>query len=150
MPDQIQCPHCGQTYQLTPEQMPQYAGRTITCTQCQKPFTVPGERVAPPVAPSPPPAPATPEYPAQGGGMPPPMAAQTFEYANPYNRQESNGWAVASLVCACAGFVIPIIPTILGLVFGIIGLKKTKDPRVGGKGLAIAGICVSIFSIVAG
>jgi len=40
MATQIQCPNCGQTYDLTPEQVPQYAGQTITCTNCQKPFTV--------------------------------------------------------------------------------------------------------------
>jgi predicted Zn finger-like uncharacterized protein/prepilin-type processing-associated H-X9-DG protein len=154
MPDQIQCPHCGQVYQLTPEQVPQYAGRTITCTQCQKPFTVPGEHVAA----SPPPPAATPAQPtmpyeqAERPGVPPPMPAMPVGYAGPrtYERQESNGWAVASLVCACAGFVVPVIPTILGVVFGIIGLKKAKDPRVGGKGMAIAGICVSAFSILAG
>ena len=150
MSNQIQCPHCGQTYQLTPEQVPQYAGRTITCTQCQKPFTVPGERVA--SAPPPAAAPSVPYEPAERPGVPPLMPGQPVNYAGPrtYERQESNGWAVASLVCACAGFVIPVLPTILGIVFGIVGLKKTKDPRVGGKGLAIAGICVSVFSIVAG
>ena len=38
---QIRCTHCGQTYDLTPEQAPLYAGQTITCTNCQKPFLVP-------------------------------------------------------------------------------------------------------------
>ena len=38
---QITCPNCGQTYALTDEQAPQYSGQTITCTKCQKAFTVP-------------------------------------------------------------------------------------------------------------
>ena len=36
----IACTHCGQTYELTPQQVPQYAGQTITCTACGKPFSV--------------------------------------------------------------------------------------------------------------
>lgn len=38
---QIKCPHCGQAYALTAEQVPQYAGQTVACTRCAKPFTVP-------------------------------------------------------------------------------------------------------------
>ena len=61
MAQQIRCPHCGQTYELTPEQVPQYAGQTINCTSCKQAFTVPRDIVggagagayASPVAPPP-------------------------------------------------------------------------------------------------
>src|SRR5687767_13944009 len=55
---QIQCPHCGQAYALSDEQAPQYAGQSITCTQCARAFTVPDIAApAPPSAPAPAPAP---------------------------------------------------------------------------------------------
>src|SRR5690349_15023949 len=48
MSQQIRCPHCGQTYELTPEQVPQYAGQTISCTSCKQSFTVSRDIAAPP------------------------------------------------------------------------------------------------------
>jgi prepilin-type processing-associated H-X9-DG protein len=120
---QINCPHCGQTFDLTDEQAPQYVGQTITCTSCQKPFTVPG-----------------------GGALP----VQSMAYASPHyvGPQQTNGLAIASLVSGCVGFVIPIIPGIIAIILGIIGIRKTRDPAVGGKGLAIAGIAVGGTSMV--
>ncbi len=46
MSRQIQCPHCGQSYALTDEQAPKYAGQTITCTRCQQPIVVPADAAA--------------------------------------------------------------------------------------------------------
>jgi prepilin-type processing-associated H-X9-DG protein len=144
MSQQISCPHCGQTFQLTPEQVPQYSGQTITCTQCQRPFTVPhlaGAGAAPP--PPPAPAPSTGGYPP---GYPP---SRHVGYATPqYAPQQTNGWAIASLVSGIIGFVIPLIPGLIAIVTGIIGIRKTADPRVGGKGLAIAGLSVGACSIL--
>ncbi|HEY1629228.1 MAG TPA: DUF1559 domain-containing protein [Tepidisphaeraceae bacterium] len=40
------------------------------------------------------------------------------------------------------------MPGILGIIFGIIGLRKTRDPRIGGKGLAITGISLGAASIL--
>jgi len=57
--------------------------------------------------------------------------------------------AVASLVCGLLG-CIPFV-SILAVIFGIIGLRKTKDPRVGHKGAAIAGIvlgCLCMLTIL--
>src|SRR6185295_6493251 len=91
---QITCPHCGQVYGLTPEQVPQYAGQTINCTACGKPFTVPGGPSAS-AAPSQPPKPgAPPAYPDQ--------PTQPLPYAA-YQRQRPNGLAVASLVSGIIG-----------------------------------------------
>jgi prepilin-type processing-associated H-X9-DG protein len=39
-PPSIGCPHCGQRYQMTPDQQAVYRGRTIACQQCAKPFVV--------------------------------------------------------------------------------------------------------------
>ena len=134
----IRCAHCGQTYDLTPEQAPQYAGQTITCTACQRPFTV--------------------ELPGAVGVAPPPLSSPT--YASPYPQQktyspqqlpgpqQTNGLAVASLICGIVSFCIPILGSIAAIVLGILGLGKTKDPRVGGKGMAITGIVLGGVSVL--
>lgn len=56
--------------------------------------------------------------------------------------------AITSVVCGAMGFIIPVIPSLLGIILGIIELNKTKDPKVGGKGLAITGISLGAVSLV--
>jgi prepilin-type processing-associated H-X9-DG protein len=134
----IHCPHCGQTYELTPEQVPQYAGRTITCTACQQPFavTIPTATLTSTAYPPHPPPPTYTAYPTGA-------AAQQR-----YEPQQSNGFATASLISGILGFCIPVLGGIVAIVLGIVGLTKTKDPRVGGKGMAIAGLVLGGVSIV--
>jgi prepilin-type processing-associated H-X9-DG protein len=134
---EMRCPHCGQTYALTPEQAPQYVGQTITCTKCQRPFVahVPGYG-----------APAVPAAPGMPPGPPPPGVAPIGysgpQYGQP--QQQGNGLAVASLVIGILGFCLPI--GFIAIVLGALGMKKTRDPRVGGKGMAIAGLVLGIVS----
>ena len=52
----------------------------------------------------------------------------------------SNGFAVAGLILA---FFSPL----LGLIFSIIGLTKAREYN-SGKGLAIAGIVISVLSFI--
>lgn len=62
---------------------------------------------------------------------------------------KSNGLSIASMVLGIVSLVlwcawpISIICSILGLVFGIIRLKKPE-----GKGMAIAGLVTSIIALV--
>ena len=50
---------------------------------------------------------------------------------------------------AITGFVCSLLCWPLGLVFSIIGMNQTgKDPSQGGRGLAIAGIVISIVFAV--
>ena len=144
MAQQIQCPNCGQAYDLSDEQVPQYAGQTITCTRCQKQFTVPrtlgGASAAPP------------SMPPGGQAMPgrPPMQPQPVPYghAGVYGQpQQTSGLAIAALVLGIIGLIIPGLG-LIGVVLGIIALTKMRDPRVGGKGLAIGGIAVGAVSIL--
>ena len=63
----------------------------------------------------------------------------------------TNGLAVASLVCACAG-IIPFlfgIPSVLGIVFGFVARSQIRNAHgaQGGAGLALAGIIVG-FSLI--
>ena len=63
----------------------------------------------------------------------------------------TNGLAVASLVCACAG-IVPFLfglPAVLGIVFGFIARNQIRSARgtQGGAGLALAGVIVG-FSLI--
>jgi hypothetical protein len=64
-----------------------------------------------------------------------------------YPQRQSNGAAIASLVFGILGCV-PFLTGLLAILFGFIGLRKTRDPYVGGKGLAIAGLVLGILSIL--
>ena len=53
----------------------------------------------------------------------------------------TSGMAIAGLVCA---FLAPL----LGVIFSIIGLNQTKDNKRGGRGLAVAGLIISIIRVL--
>ena len=134
MADPIRCPHCGQTYAVTPGQAAQYAGQTITCTNCNQPFTVPplgGPAAAPPM-------------PAAGVGPGPSHGGPYGAAAGP---QKSNGLAVGSLVAGVIGLVVPLLG-LVGVVLGVLGLRRARDPGIGGRGLAIAGISTGAVGLV--
>ena len=60
-----------------------------------------------------------------------------------------NNMALASLILACVSLVCCQPLAIVGLILGLIALSQTKDhPEKGGRGLAIAGVAVSIAAIV--
>ena len=132
---QIQCPHCGQTYGLNDQQVPQYAGQTINCTQCGKAFTVPASL-------------------AQPGSVTPAVAGAPtgVNYYAPAQQQQqaSNGMAILSVVFGAAGFLMPVLASIPAIIFGILGLKRTRNPAVGGKGVAITGIALGAASLFIG
>ncbi len=87
--------------------------------------------------------------PAGPGPMP---GYQSFQGVGAPVAAPTNGMAVASLVCACAG-IIPFlfgIPAILGVIFGFVArgqIRRTNGVQ-GGGGLALAGIIVG-FSLIA-
>lgn len=153
MSQTIQCPHCGQSYALTPEQVPQYSGQTINCTRCQKAFTVPqltGSSMPPGAEGTTAPSsqqtmPPYPGGPAGGGagGM-----TQTMQYGgySPYGEQQpGNGLAIAALVLGIIGIFVPIfVFGIVAVVLGAIAMSK----RPTGKGLAIAGLSVGAASLL--
>jgi prepilin-type processing-associated H-X9-DG protein len=61
---------------------------------------------------------------------------------------QPNGLAVASLIVGIVSFCLPVIGSIAAIVLGIVGLSRTKDPRVGGKGMATTGIVLGAVSIL--
>jgi len=64
--------------------------------------------------------------------------------------QKTSGLAIASLVLGILGFCTYGITALVGLILGIVSLKKIKrsNGTIGGRGLAIAGISVSGASFV--
>ena len=65
---------------------------------------------------------------------------------------KTSGQANASLVCGIVGPCTLGLASIAGLILGIVGLKKIKagGGAVGGRGLAIAGIIVSVVTLIIG
>ena len=57
--------------------------------------------------------------------------------------------AIASLVLGCVGFITWLIPlfgfptSILGIIFGIIGMKKPEKQKI-----ALAGLIISIVTLI--
>ncbi len=70
--------------------------------------------------------------PAQGSGAP----------YGPAVNQKTNGFAIASLICSCAGLFF--LPAIAGVIFGFVAraqITRSKGLQKG-NGLALAGIIV--------
>jgi hypothetical protein len=63
--------------------------------------------------------------------------------------KRTNGMAIAGLVCAILGFCLWFVGGLLGIIFGLIGLGKSRDPQVGGRGIAIAAIFIGLLSLLA-
>src|ERR1700733_11853695 len=79
--------------------------------------------------------------------LPPPIAVEYGQPGQPGGGKRTNAPAIASLVLGILGCV-PLLTGIAAIFLGIIGIRKTRDPSVGGKTLAIAGLVLGIVSIV--
>jgi hypothetical protein len=75
--------------------------------------------------------------------VPPPPTGYAGSQLPPQPRR-TNGAAIASLIFGVLG-CIPILGPLLAIVFGFVGVRKARDPNVGGKGLAIAGIILGVL-----
>lgn len=75
-------------------------------------------------------------------GAPPPQPPYGYGYPPP-RPPGTNGMAIA-------GFVLAFFCTPLGIVFSAIGLSQTSRTGQSGRGLAIAGLVISVVSIVVG
>jgi len=84
---------------------------------------------------------AAPPPPVALAGPPPAAPGVIVPPAEP---PRTSGLAIASLVCGILGLCTGIT-ALVGLVLGIVALVKISrnEDRIGGKGLAIAGTCVS-------
>jgi hypothetical protein len=64
----------------------------------------------------------------------------------------TDGFAIAALVCGIAGImmIVPIIGSILGVIFGIIALHRIGQTGHRGRGLAWAGVITGAASLLLG
>lgn len=114
-PNEIACPHCGQTYAVTPQQWPQYQGQTITCTKCGQAFVV----GAKPAAKGPPPLPPVPP-----GGYAPAFAGPT---APPPRR----GMHPALLVLIIlAGIGLPVLVLLISILLPALNKARQAAQQV--------------------
>ena len=75
----------------------------------------------------------------------------TAEESTPAEPAKYSGKAIAGFVIALVGIMISAIPCgIIGIVFSVLGKKETVELNKKGKGLAIAGLVISILDIVLG
>jgi len=83
------------------------------------------------------------------GAYPPYGYGQQVPYGAPATKK-TNGLAVASLVCSCAGILFLGVPGIVGIVFGFVARAQIRNSNgtQGGEGLALAGIIVGFAWIV--
>ena len=81
-----------------------------------------------------------------------PYGAPVAPYGAPVVKQ-SNGMAIAALICGIVGLLsswcIGVVPSIRGVVFGILGLKKSTEMGGEGKGMAIAGLVCGGIGLLA-
>lgn len=125
---QLQCPHCSMTIAGEP-------GMLARCPTCGYEAQVPGARApvqnrtfaAPPGQPAP--------------WQPAPVQVQPTT---------TNGLATASLILGILGFFLYGIPSIVGLILGLVALKQIKDHGQAGRGLAITGIVLGAIMLALG
>ena len=77
------------------------------------------------------------------GAYPPYAYGQQMPYGAPATKR-TNGLAIASLVCSCAGILFLGVPGIVGIIFGFVARSQIRrsNGTQGGEGLALAGIIV--------
>lgn len=79
--------------------------------------------------------------------MPPmPPGPQPMGYGFAPAPRRGNGAAVASLVLGLLACV-PLLTSLLAVILGVVGIRKTRDPAVNGKGLAVAGLVLGLIGL---
>ncbi|TQK28367.1 DUF4190 domain-containing protein [Arthrobacter sp. SLBN-53] len=98
-------------------------------------------------------------------GLPPPLPPQGYPPATgapyapypgyppyagypPYRPPGTNGMAIAALVSALAGLVFCGLPSVAGLILGVIAMRQTKRTGQDGYGLALAATIVGALATV--
>ncbi|MDO3403210.1 DUF4190 domain-containing protein [Mycolicibacterium neoaurum] len=95
-------------------------------------------------------------------GLPPPLPPQGYPPATwapylpyppyagfpPHRPPGTNGMAIAALVSALAGLVFCGLPSVAGLILGVIAMRQTKRTGQDGYGLALAATIVGALATV--
>ena len=87
-----------------------------------------------------------PTAPPQPAVVSPPSSATAPQTPTPST--QTSGFAVASLVCGIVGLLINFL-SIPAIVLGAIGIAQTgKNSKYKGRGMAVAGLVLGIFTII--
>jgi len=78
---------------------------------------------------------------------PPPVLPGPSPAPGPFPPR-TNGLALASLIVSVAGFCVLFVGGLAGVILGLVALRRARDPQVGGRGMATAGIAIGILSIL--
>lgn len=140
------CPTCGQHIQGDLR----YAGTEIRCPTCKSGFTVPNPKTTTSLRVEhdrwvPPPAHAhsAPTAGARRVSVPPPPPPPPPPAALPPAPPKTSGLAIASLALSVTSLLIGPLGFIPGIICGHIAKAKiAKNPNLGGKGLALAGMII--------
>jgi hypothetical protein len=128
-------------YSMPPPLPPNY-GPPPSAFPPPGPFPPPGGY--PPPGAYPPPGP----FPPPVGYGPPPSA---YAYGAPYvDPTATNGKAIGALVAAIAGLPLCCcaVPSIVGIVLGILAMNETKTTGQKGHGMALAAVIIGGVSLV--
>lgn len=99
-------------------------------------YPPPGPGYPPPPAPGYPP----PGYPPYAGGYP--YGTDPYDPYRSMKPPGTNGKAVAALACSLGGLLFCGLPSVVGLILGIVALRETKRTGQEGYGLALAGTII--------
>ena len=94
----------------------------------------------PPVYPTP--------YPPAAGYPYQPYGGDPFDPYRPLKPPGTNGKAIAALVCSLSGLVFCGLPSIAGIILGILAMRETKRTGQDGFGLAVAGLAIGAVIVV--
>ena len=80
----------------------------------------------------------------------PPVVPAVPQYAQPAQLQPTNGFAIAALVLGILGFlwVLPVLGSLLGVIFGVVALSQIKQGKGSGRGMAHTGLWLGVTSLV--
>ena len=108
-----------------------------------------GHPYGPPDDPSlPPPLPPQAYPPGPAAPYPPYPGYPPYAGYPPYRPPSTNGTAIAALVSALAGLVFCGLPSVAGLILGVIAMRQTKRTGQDGYGLALAATIVGALATV--
>ncbi|KAA0107677.1 DUF4190 domain-containing protein [Mycolicibacterium sp. P1-5] len=98
----------------------------------------------PPVYPTPyPQPPGYAGYPYPAPGYPGyPFHGDPYDPYRPTKPPGTNGKAIAALVTSLAGLLLCGLPSIAGIILGIVAMRETKRTGQDGFGLAVAGVAI--------
>ncbi len=86
-----------------------------------------------------------PAYPGYPTGYPPPYPGYSVDPYDPYRTTKpygTNGKAIGSLVASLVGLLFCGLPSIAGIVLGVIAMRETRRTGQDGYGIALAGTII--------